>query len=64
VIASTKQVVVNCQLLRRREVHVESLTTGNRNACRDDGERGCRRDRVGADADIALEEGRTVPGAG
>ena len=45
------------------EVHVESLTTGNRNACRDDGEPGCRRDRVGADANITLEEGRTISGA-
>ena len=35
----------------------------NRHAGRADGQRGVRHDRAGADANIALEEGRTIPGA-
>ena len=40
------------------------LTTRNRHACRDDRQPGVRHDRAGADANIALEEGRTISGAG
>ena len=44
--------------------HVESIATRNRHACRDDRQCGVRHDRAGADANIALEEGRTIPGSG
>src|SRR4029450_11320352 len=43
--------------------HVESVATGNRDHwC--DRQPGVHHGRAGADADISLEEGRTVPGAG
>ena len=40
------------------------FTTKNRDACGDDRQPGFRHHRAGSDADIALEEGRTIPGAG
>ena len=52
--------IVNCF---EGDLHVESITTGNRSGCRDDRQRDVRHDRAGADARIALEEGRTIPGA-
>ena len=44
------------------DLHVESVSTRNRDAGRDDGQPGVRHDRAGADANLALEEGRTIPG--
>ena len=38
------------------------LQRANRDACRADRQLGVRHDRAGADANIALEEGRTIPG--
>ena len=39
------------------------LKRGNRYARRDRDQPGVRHDRAGADANIPLEEGRTIPGA-
>ena len=52
------------QSLFEGDLHVESVAKGNRTGCRDDRQPGVRHDRAGSDAGIALEEGRTVPGAG
>ena len=57
----SRPLIVNCF---EGDLHVESITTGNRSGCRDDRQRHVRHDRAGSDARIALEEGRTIPGAG